>query len=166
MPGKIESNRRVDGERAWTKVRRRSSLRPISDRSALASVERPKHAKGARYEDHHGYSRGVGDRGRGRIGAGPDGRRDGQFLRRQFQGTKTASGEAFDKNGLTASHKRLPFGTKVKVTNVENGKSVVVTVNDRMAASNPAVIDVTRRAAEELDFAKTGKAKVKVEVQK
>jgi rare lipoprotein A len=52
------------------------------------------------------------------------------------------------------------------VTNVENGKSVVVTVNDRMAASNPAVIDVTHRAAEELGFASTGKAKVKVEVQK
>jgi len=88
------------------------------------------------------------------------------FYGDKFQGKKTASGEVFDKNGLTASHKKLPFGTKVKVTNVENGKSVVVTVNDRMAASNPAVIDVTRRAAEELDFAKDGKAKVKVEVQK
>jgi rare lipoprotein A len=53
----------------------------------------------------------------------------------------------------------------VKVTNVDNGKSVVVTVNDRMAASN-AVIDVTRHAAEELAFVKSGKAKVKLEVQK
>jgi rare lipoprotein A len=88
------------------------------------------------------------------------------FYGDQFQGKKTASGEAFDKNGLTAAHKKLPFGTKVKVTNVDNGKSVVVTVNDRMAASNPAVIDVTRRAADELDFVKAGKAKVKVDVQK
>jgi rare lipoprotein A len=88
------------------------------------------------------------------------------FYGDQFQGKKTASGEVFDKNGLTAAHKKLPFGTKVKVTNVDNGKSVVVTVNDRMAASNPAVIDVTRRAAEELDFVKAGKAKVKVDVQK
>jgi len=88
------------------------------------------------------------------------------FYGDKFQGKKTASGEVFDKNGLTAAHKKLPFGTKVKVTNVDNGKSVVVTVNDRMAANNPAVIDVTRRAAEELDFAKAGKAKVKVEVQK
>jgi len=88
------------------------------------------------------------------------------FYGDKFQGKKTASGEVFDKNGLTAAHKKLPFGTKVKVTNVENSKSVVVTVNDRMAASNPAVIDVTRRAAEELDFVKSGKAKVKVEVQK
>jgi rare lipoprotein A len=88
------------------------------------------------------------------------------FYGDKFEGKKTASGEVFDKNGLTAAHKKLPFGTKVKVTNVDNGKSVVVTVNDRMGANNPAVIDVTRRAAEELDFAKSGKAKVKVEVQK
>lgn len=88
------------------------------------------------------------------------------FYGDKFQGKKTASGEVFDKNGLTAAHKKLPFGTKVKVTNVENGKSVVVTVNDRMAKSNPAVIDVTHRAADELGFASSGKAKVKVEVQK
>jgi peptidoglycan lytic transglycosylase len=88
------------------------------------------------------------------------------FYSDKFQGKKTASGEVYDKDGLTASHKKIPYGTKVKVTNVENGKSVVVTVNDRMAASNPAVIDVTRRGAEELGFVKAGKAKVKLEVQK
>lgn len=88
------------------------------------------------------------------------------FYNDTFQGKKTASGEVYDKAALTASHKKLPFGTNVKVTNVDNGKSVVVTVNDRMAASNKAVIDVTRRAAEELDFVKTGKAKVKLDVQK
>src|SRR4029453_354955 len=88
------------------------------------------------------------------------------FYSDKFQGKKTASGEVYDKNGLTASHKKLPYATKVKVTNVKNGKSVVLTVNDRMAASNPAVIDVTRRAAEELGFVKVGKTKVKLEVQK
>jgi rare lipoprotein A len=87
------------------------------------------------------------------------------YYRDKFQGKKTASGEVYDKDGLTASHKKLPYGTKVKVTNVENGKSVVVTINDRMAASNKVVIDVTRRAAEELGFVKAGKAKVKLEVQ-
>lgn len=88
------------------------------------------------------------------------------FYSDKFQGKKTSSGEVYDKDGLTASHKKLPYGTKVKVTNVENGKSVVVTINDRMASSNSAVIDVTRRAAEELGFAKAGKAKVTLEVQK
>jgi len=52
------------------------------------------------------------------------------------------------------------------LTNVENGTSVVVTVNNRMAASNPAVIDVTRHTAEELGFVKSGKAKVELEVQR
>jgi rare lipoprotein A len=101
------------------------------------------------------------------IAAAQTGEEDvANFYSDKFQGKKTASGEVYDKNGLTASHKKIPYGTKVKVTNVENGKSVVVTVNDRMAASNPAVIDVTRRAAEELGFVKAGKAKVKLEVQK
>jgi len=88
------------------------------------------------------------------------------FYSDKFQGKKTSSGEVYSKDGLTASHKKLPYGTKVKVTNVENGKSVVVTINDRMKPSNPAVIDLTRRAAEELGFAKAGKAKVKLEVEK
>ena len=88
------------------------------------------------------------------------------FYSDKFVGKKTASGEPYDKNALTAAHKKLAYGTKVKVTNVANGKSVVVTVNDRMGASNPAVIDVTPKAAEEVDFVKAGKAKVKLEVQK
>ena len=88
------------------------------------------------------------------------------FYNDNFQGKKTASGEAYDKNGLTAAHKKLAYGTKVKVTNVANGKSVVVTVNDRLGASSPAVIDVTRRAAEELDFVKSGRTTVKLEVVK
>jgi rare lipoprotein A len=83
-----------------------------------------------------------------------------------FQGKKTASGEVYNKNGLTAAHKKLAYRTKVKVRNVENGKSVIVTVNDRMDTSSPAVIDVTRQAAERLDFVKSGKAKVKLEVVK
>jgi peptidoglycan lytic transglycosylase len=83
----------------------------------------------------------------------------------KFEGKKTASGEIYDKAKLTASHKKLPMGTKVKVTNVANNKSVVVTINDRMGASSKAVIDVTPRAAEELGF-KGGEANVKLEVQK
>src|SRR5499426_1373250 len=88
------------------------------------------------------------------------------FYSDKFQGKKTSSGEVYDKNGLTASHKTLPYGTKVKVTNAANGKSTVLTVNDRMAAKNKAVIEVSRHAAEELGFVKTGKATVKVEVEK
>jgi rare lipoprotein A len=88
------------------------------------------------------------------------------FYSDKFQGKKTASGAVYDKNKFTASHKTLPYGTKVRVTNLENNKSVVVTINDRMKPGNPVVIDVTRRAAQDLGFAKAGKAKVKVEVEK
>jgi rare lipoprotein A len=87
------------------------------------------------------------------------------FYSDKFQGKKTASGAVYDKNKLTASHKTLPYRTKVRVTNLDNGKSVVVTVNDRMKPGNPAVIDVTRRAAQDLGFTKTGKAKVKLEIE-
>ena len=88
------------------------------------------------------------------------------FYSDKFQGKKVASGEVYDKTKLTASHKTLVLGTKVKVTNLNNGKSVVVTINDRMKKSNPAVIDVSRQAAEDLGFTKSGKAKVKLEVEK
>ena len=69
-------------------------------------------------------------------------------------------------SSLDSAHKKLAYGSEVKVTNIANGKSVVVTVNDRLGASSPAVIDVTRRAAEELDFVKSGRTKVKLEVGK
>lgn len=82
----------------------------------------------------------------------------------KFQGKKTASKEIFDQNELTGAHKKLPFGTNVKVTNLSNDRSVVVRVNDRMARKNRNVIDVTKRAAEELGFVKSGHARVKLEV--
>ena len=88
------------------------------------------------------------------------------FYSDKFQGKKLASGEVYDKTKLTASHKTLAFGTKVKVANLDNGKRAVVTINDRMKKSNPAVIDVSRQAAEDLAFIKSGKAKVKLEVEK
>ena len=86
------------------------------------------------------------------------------FYSDKFQGKKTASGEVYDKNGLTAAHKKHSYGTKLRVTNLENSKSVVVTVNDRMRKSNPVVVDVTHRAAQDLGFTKSGKTRVKVDV--
>jgi rare lipoprotein A len=82
----------------------------------------------------------------------------------KFQGRPTASGEIFDQEALTAAHKTLRFGTNVKVTNLENNKSVVVKINDRMARKNSNVIDLTRRAARELDLEKKGRARVLLEV--
>ncbi|MCB1687580.1 MAG: septal ring lytic transglycosylase RlpA family protein [Halioglobus sp.] len=83
----------------------------------------------------------------------------------RLQGKRTASGEVFDQDAMTAAYRSLPFGSKVKVTNLENGNSVVVTVNDRMASRNKNTIDVTRRAAQELGFEHRGKAQVSIELE-
>ena len=87
------------------------------------------------------------------------------FYSDRFEGKRTANGEIYRPDGLTAAHKKLPHGTRVKVSNVANGKSVVVTINDRMPASSRVVIDVSRRAAERLGFVKAGRARVTLEVQ-
>jgi rare lipoprotein A len=75
----------------------------------------------------------------------------------------TAGGEKFDRNAMTAAHRQLPMGTKLKVTNLANGKSVIVTVNDRGPFVKGRSLSVTRRAAEELGFRKQGVTKVKFE---
>lgn len=82
----------------------------------------------------------------------------------KFQGKKTANGDIFDQNGLTAAHKKFPYGSQVKVTNLANNQSVVVTINDRMRRRNKNIIDVTSRAAKELGFIKKGRARVSLEL--
>ena len=85
------------------------------------------------------------------------------YYARMHNGHITAGGEKFDSNAMTAAHRQLPMGTKLKVTNLANGKSVVVTVNDRGPFVKGRSLSVTRRAAEELGFRKQGVAKVKFE---
>jgi len=82
----------------------------------------------------------------------------------KFHGRKTANGEIFDMNKLTAAHKSLPFGTKVKVTNRRNGKSVVVRINDRGPYSGKRVIDLSKKAASAVGILNSGVAPVKIEV--
>jgi rare lipoprotein A len=82
----------------------------------------------------------------------------------QHQGRVTASGEIFDQNRLTAAHRRLPLDTKAKVTNLENGRSVEVKVNDRGPYVHGRVIDLSARAARELGMTRQGIALVKIEV--
>tara|TARA_R110001599_G_scaffold353826_1_gene599235 strand:- start:5286 stop:5732 length:447 start_codon:yes stop_codon:yes gene_type:complete len=80
-----------------------------------------------------------------------------------FQGQPTASREIFDQSGMTAAHKTLRFGTRIRVTNLENNNSVVLTVNDRIARQNSNILDVTRRAAQGLGFEDQGRARVSIE---
>lgn len=68
----------------------------------------------------------------------------------KFNGKKTANGEKFSNSKYTAAHKKLPFGTKVKVTNIANNKSVVVTINDRGPFSSGKDIDLTKKAFQEI----------------
>ena len=82
----------------------------------------------------------------------------------QHQGRPTASGEAFDMNKLTAAHRTLPFGTRLRVTNVENGKSVVVRVNDRGPHVSGRVLDLSYRAAQALGITDAGVARVEAVV--
>lgn len=82
---------------------------------------------------------------------------------RLHHGRRTASGEAFDMHALTAAHRQLPFGTKIRVTNRRSGKSVVLKVNDRGPFVAGRFLDVSRRAARELGFIKAGIAPVRVE---
>ena len=79
-------------------------------------------------------------------------------------GTRTASGEAMNANALAAAHRTLPFGTRVRVENLGNGRSVVVRINDRGPFVGGRVIDVTRGAAVQLGMIGSGTAKVKVTV--
>jgi hypothetical protein len=81
-----------------------------------------------------------------------------------FHGRRTASGERFNMNADTAAHRTLPMGTKARVTNLQNGKSTVVQINDRGPFRRRRIIDVSRGVADRLGFRRRGTARVKVEV--
>lgn len=84
----------------------------------------------------------------------------------EYQGKKTSRGEDFDMMKYTAAHKMLPLGTIVKVTNLENGKSVVVVINDRGPFIRGRNIDLSYAAAQEIGMIEKGVQKVKIEVLK
>lgn len=81
----------------------------------------------------------------------------------KYIGRKTSNGEKFRQNKLTAAHKTLPFGTKVKVTNLSNGQSVKVRINDRGPFIQGRIIDLSKKAAKKIDMVNTGVAKVTIQ---
>lgn len=85
------------------------------------------------------------------------------FYGNELAGRKTASGEKFNPGGLTAAHRSLPFGTRLKLTNVQNGRSVVVRVNDRGPFVRGRVLDVSKGAAVALGFVGQGTARLRIE---
>lgn len=86
------------------------------------------------------------------------------FYSDKYEGHVTASGEKYKHSKFTAAHKTLPFGTRVRVTNIENNQSVEVVVNDRGPYVDGRIIDLSKAAAEKLGFVNQGLADVKIEV--
>jgi rare lipoprotein A len=81
-----------------------------------------------------------------------------------FDGHRTANGERYDMLSLTAAHKTLPFGTKVRVTNLQNGDSVIVRINDRGPYIGQRLIDLSKTAANNIGLLATGTAMVTLEI--
>jgi rare lipoprotein A len=101
--------------------------------------------------------REVPTQGRGQEG-------QASWYGREQHGHLTANGERFDMNALTAAHRTLPMGTRVRVTNLRNGRSVVVRINDRGPYSRGRIIDVSYAAARQLGIIDAGVAPVRLEV--
>lgn len=86
------------------------------------------------------------------------------FYAHDFHGKLTSNGETFNMNDLTAAHRTFPFGTKVKVTNLENKKSVIIRVNDRGPFIEGRIMDLSMGAAKEIDLIKSGTVQARLEV--
>jgi rare lipoprotein A len=86
------------------------------------------------------------------------------FYANEFHGRPTSSGEKYNMNDLTCAHRWLPFGTRLRVTNVSNGRSVIVRVNDRGPWKHGRLVDVSKAAALQLDFVRTGTTTVIVDL--
>jgi rare lipoprotein A len=87
------------------------------------------------------------------------------YYGKKFHGRKTASGERFNMYALTAAHKRLPFGTRVRVTHLKNGRSVAVRINDRGPFVRGRMIDLSYGAAKKLGMVTQGVARVRIRVE-
>jgi rare lipoprotein A len=90
----------------------------------------------------------------------------GSYYADKFNGRPTTSGEIYRSGKMTAAHNTLPFGTRIKVTNVKNGKSVKVTVNDRGPHVKGRIVDVSGKAARKLDLVEAGVVPVQLKVIK
>jgi rare lipoprotein A len=84
---------------------------------------------------------------------------------KKYEGKTTASGERFDMHHFTAAHPTLPFGTYVRVTNLQNGRAVIVRINDRGPVTQDRIIDLSYNAALALDFTSEGVQRVRVDFQ-
>ena len=89
---------------------------------------------------------------------------EASYYGNELAGNRTASGERFNPHGLTAAHRSLPLGTRLRVTNLSNGLSTIVRINDRGPFVGNRIIDVSLGAAREIGMVRSGKARVKLEI--
>lgn len=89
---------------------------------------------------------------------------EASYYGNELAGNRTASGERFNPRALTAAHRTLPLGSKLRVTNQANGKSVVVRINDRGPFARSRLIDVSYAAAQQIQMVRSGKARVRLEL--
>ena len=104
--------------------------------------------------------------GSGKLSTDPGSVQEGgaSYYAHKFHGRQTASGEIYNENDMTAAHKTLAFGTTVRVTNLANGKDVVVRINDRGPFVEGRIIDLSYKAAGKLDMISAGVIKARVEI--
>ena len=133
--------------RTGTRQARRSVVARQQPRKAVNAAQAPAAAKPART-----------------VAVVPVGRADNGVASYYWQGQRVASGAVFNPNGMTAAHKTLPFGTKVRVTHMGNGRTVDVTINDRGPFIAGRIIDLSRGAASVIGMTGQGLARVKMEV--
>jgi rare lipoprotein A len=142
------SNKKYSYKKTYTS--RTSYHRSATSRYAY-KTSRSHYAQGTSRKRHYAYSGGSGGGG-------------GGMASYYWQGQRTASGASFNPDGLTAAHRTLPFGTRVRVTNQSNGQSVVVTINDRGPFVGGRVIDLSRGAARAISMTGAGVARVSLQV--
>ena len=138
-----------------------------ADRRPGAACELPVAAERGRTSERVQHD--APNRAARRSGHKPEKRRltgVASFYGADFADRPTANGERFDPHAMTAAHRTLPFGTRVRVTNLENGRQVVVRINDRGPYRKGRVLDLSRAAARKLGFVEDGVAQVRIEVLK
>lgn len=155
-----------DGWDSWDDEDRPRVTRKAKRQQARRHMQAPRQARRnvvRNYEE--GEQRPQRRRGaRNEAGYVPSGSAGSGIASYYWQGQRTASGASFNPDGLTAAHRTLPFGTRVRVTNVRNGRSVDVTINDRGPFIAGRVIDLSRGAARVIGMTGQGLAQVNVQV--
>lgn len=148
-----------NAQRAQRQVQRPAQRRQMREASYEQSEddERPQRRRGKAY-------RGNAERANRAEAYVPSGSGDSGIASYYWQGQQTASGARFNPDGLTAAHRTLPFGTRVRVTNLSNGRTVNVTINDRGPFIGGRIIDLSRGAAGVIGMTGQGLARVRMEV--